>query len=165
MGMLGCGLQLGDDGEISRRDTTVTLDASRPEVQCFFGLEGVEVSNFSPLNISRISILQMEEYIVLYPEIVEYLRLYERNRFLRLGNRARVPAWNLSSRESYIVRMSDDDFHRHFVSDPRMRMTMAGILNPNLFLHPPILIGEGPDGLPPPDQGAWGRLTSCAAQQ
>jgi len=160
MGMVGCGLQLDPSGEYSWRDTTCTLDLKKDEVKVFLTIEGIPFSSLPEhQGYARVSLLHMEEYCHYFSSIQEFLVLYRRNRFLRLGSRARESPWNLDSRESYILRMDDSVFMTHFVADPRGHLPYSQIISTNNTLHDPIMLRK-PDGLPDPGLGGWIRICS-----
>lgn len=164
LGIEGCGLQLNDSGEFHWSESTISLARERDEVKMFLHLEGVEVSQLPGTGILRIPITQAEQYVALFPSIVDFLQLYRRNRFLRLGRRARLPPWELDSHDSFLIKMSDSDFNRYYIHDPRSRMSTAGVINPAAFLHSPILAAVAPPGIPLPGEGSWTRLSSAAYQ-
>jgi len=162
MGMLGCGLQLNESGDFSWRDTTCTLDLEKDFVKIFLHIEGIPFDTPPHWEgYARISILHMEEYVRYFSSIQEFLELYRKNRFLRLGRRARLPPWELDSRDSYILRMEESAFRKHFVCDPRERIPHSRILFSDEVLHDPIVV-EQPDGLPDPGLGGWIRANSAA---
>lgn len=162
MGVVGCGLQLTDQGEYSWRETTLTLDLKKDFVKIFLTIEGIPFD--SPPHwegYARISILHMEEYIAYFSSILTFLELYLKNRFLRLGRRARLSPWELDSRDSYILRMEESAYNMHFVSDPRGRIPHSRISS-NDTLHDPIML-KRPEALPDPGLGGWIRSNSPAA--
>jgi len=162
VGMVGCGLQLTDQGEYSWRDTTCTLNLEKDQVKVFLTIEGIPFD--SPPGYggyARIPILRMEEYCKYFPSIQEFLELYRKNRFLRLGKRARLPPWELDSHDSFILRMEESAFKTHFVCDPRGHIPHSRIALGET-LHNPIML-EKPDGLPDPGLGGWIKVCSVAS--
>lgn len=161
MGMVGCGLQLDDTGEYSWKDTTATLDLGKDQVKIFLTIEGIPFSGIpSKDGYARVSLLHMEQYCEYYSSIQEFLELYRKNRFLRLGRRARLPPWSLNSRDAFILRMEDNAFLTHFVPDPRGRVPHSRISSDDV-LHEPLML-ELPDGLPSPGRGGWIKVCSVA---
>jgi hypothetical protein len=155
MGMLGCGLQLNSLGDFSWADTTISLDPNKEEVKIFLALREVNSESVPSFEgITRISIQDMQEYVSLYETIQEFLGLYRRNRFLRLGRSARVSPECLDSRQAFIIRMSESDFNDHFIADPRGQLSFAQMANPSTFLHEPLM-KKIPQGLPDPGKGGW----------
>jgi hypothetical protein len=154
MGMSGCSLQLNDSGEISWVDTAILLDGSRREVKTFLRVQGKDFVHAAQGNHIRISVPDAREYFMKYPTIELYLDSYDRNRFIRLGSRCYLEPWNLNSEDSFILRMSDEEFNLHYISDPRCRVTTAEILR-RIHLHKPVLIAGKPRGLPDPDGRGW----------
>lgn len=154
MGVIGCGLQLNDDYEYSWSETTVTLSPNKEEVRIFLTVRRIPFSHVPneqrPL---RISMLDMEDFILRYENIQRFLCMYRRNRFLRLGHRAYVPSWELDSREAFLLGMSDDDFDRHYVADPRGQLTFGEIARRE-SRHSPVELVR-PAGIPDPGQGYW----------
>lgn len=162
VGIVGCGLQLDDQGEYSWRDTTLTLDLGKDVVKVFLTIEGIPFD--SPPHwegYARVRILHIEEYLKYYSSIQEFLESYRKNRFLRLGRRALLPPWELDSRDSFILRMEESAFKTHFICDPRERISHSGIIRGET-LHEPLMVRE-PDGLPSPGLGGWIRVCSVAA--
>lgn len=152
VGMVGCGLQLDDQGDISWSEVTVTLRLSE-EVNTFLMIKGIPFNHIPEhQGFSRISILEMAEFLKEFSNIEEYIRLYYKNRVTRLGSRVQARPWELNSRESFVIRMADDDFNRHFVGDPRS-LQFAEIAR-GLSLHRPVLLSE-PEGFPLPGRGNW----------
>jgi len=161
MGMVGCGLQLTDLGDFSWRETTCTLSLEKDEVKVFLTIEGIPfegVPNFG--NYVRVRLLHMGEYVKYFTSIQEFLGLYRRKRFLRLGRRARLPPWELDSHDAFILRMEESAFRTHYVCDPRGHIPHSRISS-NETLHDPIMLVQ-PDGLPDPGAGGWIRANSIA---
>lgn len=161
MGVVGCGLQLTDLGEYSWRDTTLTLDLKKDFVKIFLTIEGIPFD--SPPHwegYARVKILHIEEYIKYFSSIQEFLGYYQRNRFRRLGKRARLPPWELDSRDSFILKMEENVYNTHFVSDPRGQIPHSRVAS-NDTLHNPIMLSK-PDGLPDPGLGGWIKANSPA---
>jgi hypothetical protein len=162
LGMVGCGLQLADSGEYSWRDTTCTLDLGKDSVKIFLFIEGIPFDKMPEKQAyARVRLLHMEEYVKYYSSIEEFLQLYRRNRFLRLGSRARLDPWELDSHDSFILRMDDQTFNECFISDPRGRISYSRIVNSEETLHKPFMIRK-PDGLPDPGLGGWIKVCSFA---
>jgi len=153
-GMIGCGLQLDDSGEFDWAQTTITLSPDKEEVQLFLKVKGIEYS-FVPSERKpiRVSLLVFEEYVQKYAAIQAFLESHRRNKFLRLGQRAFAPSWELDSHDAFLIRMEDSDFDRCFVTDPRGPMTYSEIAR-RQFRHSPVML-ERPQGLPDPGQGGW----------
>lgn len=154
MGMSGCSIQLNSEKEISWSDTMILFDHSRREVKTFLRLQSAGFTRTVTGNMLRVSIPEAIEYFNKYSTIQVYLDSYDRNRHLRLGSRASLDPWDLNNRDSFILRMSDDDFNRHYISDPRNRVTTAEAIR-GLTLHSPVLRGANPDGLPDPGIRGW----------
>jgi hypothetical protein len=161
MGVVGCGLQIDDSGEYSWKDTTLTLDLGKDQVKIFLTIEGIPFSSIPEHSgYARISFLHMEEYCKYFSSIQDVLVLYRKNRFLRLGRRARLPPWKLDSRDSFILRMEESAFSTHFVSDPRGHIPHSRISSTDT-LHDPYMLSP-PDGLPDPGRGNWIKVCSVA---
>lgn len=155
-GMVGCGLQLNPSTyDYMWAETTFALDLGRAEVRCFLTINGIP---FSPIpgieDIARIPFLLMETYLNKFQGIKDYLDHYRRNRFLRLGSRCYLEPWELNSRDAFLLGMSDEEFLRHYVVDPRGVPT-SSMISRRLSLHSPVLTREEPEGLPVPRQGGW----------
>lgn len=162
MGMVGCGLQLTESGEFSWRDTTCTLDLEKDSVKIFLIIEGIPFNDIpEKQGYARVSLLHMEEYSKYFSSIQDFLVLYRRNRFRRLGRRARLPPWKLDSRDSYILRMQESTFNTCFIADPRERLSHSQIISTDDTLHDPIMLSS-PGGLPDPGRGDWIRANSTA---
>jgi len=154
MGMRGCGLQLGHDGEWSWPETTVTLSSQVEEVQVFLHVRSVENTVVKPgLDLVRVSIQQMLDYVQMHEAIREFLVLHRRYRYLRLGANAFVPSWELDSHDAFLIRMPSDEFDRHFVADPRGQPSYGEVAR-RLSRHRPTMLSR-PRGLPDPGQGGW----------
>jgi hypothetical protein len=161
LGMVGCGLQLNNSGEYSWKDTTITLDLGKDQVKIFLTIEGIPFDSPPGMGgYARISILHMEQYAQYYSSIQEFLELYRKNRFLRLGRRARLPPWELDSRDAYIIRMEASAFSTHFVCDPRGHIPHSRIALGDT-LHDPIMVGTLED-MPVPGRGGWIKVNSVA---
>jgi hypothetical protein len=155
LGMLGCGLQLGDSGEYSWREATITLDLGFREVSTFLKVNGIPFTIIpNHRNTARISFVQMQTYISKVTGIREFLSLHRRNKFLRLGRKAHLEPWELDSRDSFLIRMSDEDFLRYYITDPRGQLLSSEITS-RMVLHSPILRASSPPGLPDPAKGDW----------
>lgn len=155
LGMLGCGLQLGDSGEYLWREATITVDLGRREVATFLRVNGIPFTLIpNHRNTARISFVQMETFIAKVAGIRDFLSLHRRNKFLRLGRRAYLEPWELTSRDSFLIRMSDEDFLRYYIADPRGQL-MASEITSRTCLHSPLLKGAVPPGLPDPARGGW----------
>lgn len=144
MGMLGCSMQLGSDYEVSWSDSAVILDGGRDEVKCFFA------SRPQPSSVEghvRIDILTSKVYFDTFPQIVRYLEAYRTRKFRRLGKRAFLSPWELTSRDSFILSMEENEFLTHYVQDPRSRPSASQVLK-HEALHPPVLYGREPPDLP-----------------
>jgi hypothetical protein len=154
MGMVGCGMQLDDEGEYAWRETTVSLDVRNSHV-CIF----LETKKILPLDLpnapsfKRVPILVMEEYIKVYPNIVRFLEQYRRNRFIRLGPRAFLDPWELDSRDSFILSLDDEMFSSYFLADPRGKPLFSEAASRS-GRHAPMLLRSLP-GLPDPGVGSW----------
>lgn len=160
--MIGCGLQLDDHGEYSWRETTATLSLNKEEVKLFLEIEKISYSHHpSGGSLVRVSLLQMKEYIEYFPSIQEFLLNHRKNRFLRLGRRSRLPAWELDSHDAYLINMRDSDFENHYIADPRGQLSFAQSLNAQAYLHEPFM-KTIPQGLPSPGESGWIRLISSA---
>jgi hypothetical protein len=155
LGMLGCGLQLDDAGEYHWREATITLDLGRWEVTTFLRVEGIPFTHIPGFQeTARITFLQMETYINKFKGIKEFLALFRRNKFLRLGRKAYLDPWELNSQDSYVLRMSDEDFLRYYIADPRGQL-LASEITSRHALHTPVLRGVVPPGLPDPEVSGW----------
>jgi len=165
MGMLGCGLQLNETGDYDWSELTITLSPDKEEVLLFLTVEGIPFTAI-PGHVSRyirIGILQFEEYIKYYLSIREFLMRFRKYRYLRLGRRAHLPAWQLTCQEVALIRLSDEDFDRNYISDPRRSLTFSESLRGG-YLHTPVLRPgcEGVRNLPGPRTGGWIRSSSPA---
>jgi len=153
-GMIGCGLQLDSTGEFDWAQTTITLSPDKEEVMVFLKVRGIEYSlvptERKPI---RVRILDFEDYVLRYVSIQKFLDGYRRNRFLRLGERASRPAWELDSHDAFLLGMDDDQFRSSFVSDPRGQPTFSEVAR-GVTRHAPYMLAR-PQGLPDPGQGGW----------
>jgi hypothetical protein len=155
-GMVGCGLQLNPSTyDYMWAETTFAMDFGRAEVRIFLTINGIP---FSPLpgngGIVRIPFLQMETYLSRYQGIKDFLDSYRKNRFLRLGSRSFLEPWELNSRDAFLLGMSNEEFLRYYVVDPRGAPTSSMVTN-QLPLHSPVLLGSDPEGLPVPQESGW----------
>lgn len=155
IGMIGCGLQLNESNtEFDWRETTISLDISNPYVCVFLKTEGISFSLLpGKSSYTRVPILTFEKYSVEYPRIHSFLELHKKHRFLRLGGRAFLAPHELDSRDSFLLRLSNEDFSRCFITDPRGPPSMAEVAR-CIPRHPPKQFGDLP-GLPGPGQGSW----------
>lgn len=154
VGMVGCGLQLDDTGDYAWGDTTITLLMGNPHVRVFLNSQNIAVSYIPGTDhYVRIPILDMGRYIELYPDILSFMEKYRRNRFLRLGHRALLDPWDLDSRDSYLLLMSDEEFSSSFIADPRGQPLLSEITS-RTGRHTPKQIRDIP-GLPAPGLGKW----------
>jgi len=155
MGMVGCGLQLDATGDYSWADTTVSISLENVQANIFLKTRKMDVHALPGLGdrIARIPILDMVEYIRLYPNILSFLERYRKNRFLRLGRRAFLDPWDLDSRDSFLLNMDDSEFESSFIQDPRGPPLASEVASGN-GRHSPKLI-RAPPGLPDPGVGSW----------
>jgi hypothetical protein len=154
MGMIGCGLQLDDSGDFSWGDTTVSLDLSLPQVCVFLKTKRIDFSVLpEKSNITRVPIKTMVDYVSSYETVLSFLENFRKNRFLRLGHRALLDPWDLDSRDSFMLRLSEEEFSSSFIADPRGPPLLSeitsrtGRLSPKQFRPVP--------GLPDPGVGSW----------
>jgi hypothetical protein len=155
LGMVGCGLQLNDIGDYAWSETTFSVSLDAPEVRVYLRVKGIPYITIPTLSsIARVNFQQMEEYIGVLPDIRKFLREYSRNRFLRLGNKASREPDSLDSRDAFLLRMSNEEFEKFYVSDPRGSLSVSSLLR-GYTLHPPVLKGVEPAGLPAPGLGDW----------
>jgi hypothetical protein len=162
MGMIGCGIQLTEDGEYDWSQTTITLSLSNEAARCFITIEGIPYSNLPDASgRARIGILQFEEYMRYHSSILSFLGNYYSRKTIRLGPRARVPPWELNSHDSFILNMSEDDFRSKFFADPRGRLSTSEVIR-GLTLHAPCMIEGIPELSGVPRQGGWIRTNSAA---
>lgn len=163
IGMLGCGIQLNEMGEYDWSETTITLSIENEAFRCFAIVEGISFSNLPGMSGRvRIGVLQFEEYMKYHDSIAEFLQLYYNRRVIRLGPRFRVSPWELNSHDWFMIHMSQDDFERKFVSDPRIHLTTSEILRGG-SLHAPCMLTEVPELSGPPRRGGWIRTNFSAA--
>jgi hypothetical protein len=154
MGMIGCGLQLDNTGEFAWGETTISLNLEIPEVCVFLRTRKIPFSTLVENNlVARIPILEMVEYAKRFGDVVEFLRLHAKNKYLRLGSRAFLDPWDLDSRDSFLLRMNDEEFASSFISDPRGRPLLAEVTSRN-GRHSPKQVRAVP-GLPDPGRGSW----------
>jgi len=154
MGMVGCGMQLDDSGEYAWSETTVSLSLGMPQVCVFLKTKKIAFSEIPGMSsIARIPIKLALEYISVYPLILSFLERFRKNRFLRLGHRAFLDPWDLDSRDSFILTMSEEDFKSSFIEDPRGPPLLSEISS-GIGRHSPKLFRNIP-GLPDPGQGSW----------
>jgi hypothetical protein len=154
MGMVGCGLQLDDLGDYAWRETTISLNLGLPQVCVFLKTRNIPFSTLPGKDgISRLPIADMLGYIKDFPLISSFLEVHRRNKFLRLGRRAFLDPWDLDSRDSFLLSMSEDDFSSSFVSDPRGPPLHSEIAS-RVGRHSPKQFRTVP-GLPDPGQGSW----------
>jgi len=152
-GMVGCGLQLDDHGEILWSEVTVSVTLTR-SVCTFLRLEGIPFSLHPRLpSVVRLSITEMERYLSRYEDIKRFLDAYDRNRFLRLGSRAFKDPWDLDSRDCHVLLLTEEVFIEHFIADPRGR-PLASVVASRVGRHSPVMYRELP-GVPPPGVGSW----------
>lgn len=153
-GMVGCGLQVDDSGEFDWAQTTVTLSPDKEEVLLFLKVRGIEYSLVpSDRKPIRVSILDFEDYMRRFASIQEFLELYRRYRYLRLGPKGFGSPWELDSREAFLIRMESNEFNRYFVTDPRGQLTYSEIAR-RVSRHAPTMLAV-PPGLPDPGKGGW----------
>lgn len=154
MGFVGFVEELNSDNEISWSESLICLDKSRREVQTFLRVQAI--SNTDSINGPRlrISISDARTYFNRYDDIEDFLSAFDANKYLRLGSRASLEPWELNSKDSFILRMSTDDFHRYYISDPRRTIPYSGIIRGST-LHSPVLRGSTPPGLSDPEDRGW----------
>jgi len=154
MGMIGCGLQLNDQSEYDWSETTISLDLRLPQVCVFLKTKKIEFSVLPERNlVARVPILVMEDYVAQYATVISFLDMHKRNKFLRLGHRAFLDPWDLDSRDSYILRLSDEEFESSFIADPRGQPLLSEITSRS-GRHSPKQFRTIP-GLPDPGVGSW----------
>jgi len=161
MGMVGCGIQLTDQGEISWADVTCTVTTEDRKVKTFLTIEGIPFDDIpGKPSYVRIGLLQFEEFIGYYESICEFSRIHETRRFVRLGSRCRVPLWELTSKDAFILRMEESEFRTHFIADPRGQLSFSEISQGG-SRHDPLMMIR-PPGLPDPGSGGWIKSNSIA---
>lgn len=155
IGMVGCGLQLNEsNSEFDWRETTISLDITNPYVCIFLKTEEIPFSLLPGRSShTRVPLLTFEKYSVEYPRIHSFMECFRNHRFLRLGSRAYLAPHELDSRDSFMLRLSDEEFKSFFITDPRGPPSMAEIAR-GIPRHPPKLFRSLP-GLPAPGQGSW----------
>lgn len=161
IGMVGCSLQLDDQGETLWREMSILVDSSKEAFRLFATVQEIPVQDTVKGGIIRVDALVMREYISMYLSISRFLENWRKERFLRLGSRARLPPWELNSREAYLIGMAKHSFDERFISDPRGSPTYALISNQTYFLHNPV-VKDSFSGMPLPESRGWIRLCSCA---
>jgi len=154
-GMSGCGLQLDPSGEYAWREATITLDTSLEEVQVFLRVNDIPFTIIPNIrNTARITFPQMQLFISKIAGIREFLESFRRNKFLRLGRKSYSSPWELNSRDAFLLGMSDEEFSRYYITDPRGRL-LSSEVSSRTCLHSPVLRAEEPLGLPDPVAGGW----------
>lgn len=154
MGVIGCGLQLDDQGEFAWGETTVSLDLNNVYVCVFLRTRNIPFSVHPENNlISRVHISLVKDYVSQFANISSYIDDYRRNRFLRLGHRAFLDPWDLDSYDAFLVRMSDEEFSSSFIADPRGQPLHSEIAS-KVGRHSPKRIRDIP-GMPVPGSGSW----------
>jgi len=154
MGMIGCGIQLDSHCEYDWKEFTISLDLNNPQVCVFLRTKNIQFSLLPGRNlVARIPILFMQEYVRIYPRILSFLDNHRKNKFLRLGRRAFLDPWDLDSRDSFVLSMSNEEFSFFFISDPR-GPPLASEVASRIGRHSPKLYRACP-GLPAPDMGSW----------
>jgi len=154
MGFVGLVQELNSDGEISWSESLVCLDKGRREVQTFLRIQAI--SNTDSINGPRlrVSIPDAQTYFNRFDDIERFLNAYDANKYLRLGSRASLEPWELNSKDSFILRMSDAEFQRYYISDPRKTIPYSSMVRGST-LHSPVLRGMCPPGLSDPEDRGW----------
>lgn len=154
MGFVGFTQELNSDNEISWSDSSVCLDRRRREVQTFLRVQSISNTDSIMGPRLRVSIPDARTYFNRYGDLEDFLKAYDTNKYLRLGSRASLEPWELNSKDSFILRMSDAEFQRYFISDPRKTIPYSSMVRGST-LHSPVLRGMHPPGLPDPEDRGW----------
>jgi len=158
-GLSGYGIQLDDRGEYDYGSLTVTFTPS-DNIRCYLTVEGIPF-DVTPRGLGyRLHCKEASEYLQYSDSIKEFLDAWDSRRWLRLGNRANLPPWELSSQDHFIIMMNDELFSDCFVADPRARLTLSEMLRGGT-LHKPLMLRQ-PEGYPLPRAGGWIRSCSVA---
>jgi len=160
MGVVGCGLQLDPKGDYLWEETTLSFHQGNTALRVFLTVEGLSSNPLPGREVIRLSLLTCEEFVRYHKSIQDFLELYHTRKWVRLGRRARLPPWEMSSQDAFIITMNENDFENHFTSDPRGRLSHTGLVT-GATLHDPIMHTK-PGGLPDPRQGGWIRSNSIA---
>lgn len=162
LGVVGCGIQLTETGEYDYGSLTVTLKSSE-NLFCFLTVERIPFDYLKTRYI-RLELTQVEEYIKYSESIKEFLDRWMKVKAKRLGPKALLPPWELDSQDHFIIMLDDESFSRHFISDPRERLSHAELLRGN-SLHKPLM-KTVPEGYPQvPRAGGWIRPCSIAKKE
>lgn len=154
MGIVGCGLQLDDQGEFAWGETTISLDVGNARVRVFLRTRNISFSvHPESSSISRVHISLVKDYVSQFANISSFIDDYRRNRFLRLGHRAFLDPWDLDSYDVFLVRMDDEEFSSSFIVDPRGQPLHSEITS-KIGRHSPKQI-RGIPGMPFPGLGSW----------
>lgn len=165
IGIVGCSIQLTDDAEYDYTSLTFTL---RPQeaLYCFLTIERIPFDYIPEKSQGyvRMDVTHTIEYLRYFTSIEEFLNRWRDLRAVRLGSRSLLKPWELCSHDYHMIMMDESEFLRHFIPDPRGKLTHAEILR-GLTLHKPLMRGNGPlEFQSPPQESGWIRSCSTATK-
>jgi hypothetical protein len=161
IGVSGWGIQLDENGEYEWSAVTLTLRFTE-NLMCFLVTQDHVLSQVPGFQgLYRLDAQTIHEYLVYYDSIEEFLNRWRANRYLRLGARSVLRPWELNSQDHFIIMLDDEAFLRHFISDPRGRLSHAEILLGST-LHKPLMKTEPPGYPVAPRARGWIRPGSIA---
>jgi len=138
-GISGCGMQLDDSGEIDWRETTLTMSLAKRELPLFLTVRGFAFNYIPKIGgYVRLDIPTVEKFISAFDGLRDFLTCFDRNKFLRLGPSAFEEPWTLTTRQARLVTLSDEEFDKLFIADPRGPLQVSEILR-RVPRHTPVL--------------------------
>jgi len=138
-GISGCGMQLDDSGEIDWRETTLTMSLQKRELPLFLTVRGIAFDYIPHIGgYVRLDIPTVEKFISAFDGLSDFLAHFDRNKFLRIGPAAFGDPWALTTRQARLIALSDEDFDKMFIADPRGPMQTSEVLK-RIPRHTPVL--------------------------
>jgi len=138
-GISGCGIQLDDSGEIDWREVTLTMSLQKRELPLFLTVRGIAFDYIPNLGgYVRLDVPTVEKFISAFDGLGEFLACFDRNKFLRLGHAAFGEPWALTTRQARLIALSDEEFDKLFIADPRGPLQVSEILRREPR-HTPVL--------------------------
>lgn len=152
-GISGCGLQLDESGDFAWKETTLTMSLQVRELPLFLRIRGIAFDYLPHMGgYVRLDVLTVEKFISAYDGVSEFLRLYDRNKFRRLGRDAFVDVWCLTTYQARLVTLSDKEFDDLFIADPRGPLSTAELIS-RQPRHSPVLRPGAEFTVP--EEGSW----------